>query len=73
MQRYNELNGVTHQQVRDMMHGAGLEIIQEHRSKPTDADLGLLEANREFLKLDGIDESLLFEDWVLLVGQKPAN
>lgn len=55
------------------MLGAGLEIVQEHRSKPTDADLALLEANREFLILDGLDESLLFEDWVLLVGRKPTS
>lgn len=73
MQRYKELSGVTHQQVRDMMQAAGLEIIQEHRSLPTDTDLELLEANRKHLKLDGIDESLLFEDWVLLVGRKTEN
>ncbi len=71
MQRFEELNKVTHQAVRDAVVACGLEVVTEHRSEPSESELALLEATKPFLNLDGVDERLLFEDWLLIVGRRP--
>jgi SAM-dependent methyltransferase len=73
IQRYAELNKVTHQEVRDAVAASGLEIVLEHRSTRNDKEAALLEANRAFLDFAKIPyEDLLFEDWLLIVGRRPA-
>jgi SAM-dependent methyltransferase len=70
MQRFHELNRVTHQEVRNAVENAGLEIIYEERGRQTDDLKALLDQHRPNLNLIGIDESLLFEEWLLLVARK---
>jgi len=70
MQRFHELNHVTHQEVRIAMEQVGLEIIEEERGRPTDELEALLSLHRPHLALEGIAEKLLFEEWLLLVGRK---
>jgi SAM-dependent methyltransferase len=72
MQRFLELNRVTHDELVRAFMQAGLEVIEQHRAKPGDAERELLEQHRPDLNLDGIPEHLLFEDWILLVGRKPV-
>ena len=73
MTRVEELNRVTHTEIRNAFTDAGLIVIQEHRSAPSPETTRMLDENRHLLNLDGIDESLLFEDWILLVGQCPLK
>lgn len=70
MRGFHDLNRVTHQEVRNAVESAGLEIIHEERGRQTDALTALLDQHRPNLNLIGIDESLLFEEWLLLVARK---
>jgi len=70
-ERFDELNKVTHDQIRNAVLGAGLKIVGEHRDEPLPADVELLERHRADLDLEGIDSGLLFETWVLLVAKRP--
>lgn len=70
MQRYHELNKVTHDQIRSRVIGNGLTIIHEDRGKETAEARVTLETHRPILNLSGIMEHLLFEDWILLVGRR---
>ena len=72
-ERFIELNRITHEAVKIAMVDAGLIIVDEHRSTPTEADRRLLETHREYLVLDGVDEDTLFEDWMLLAGRRPQE
>lgn len=72
LQRYHELNRVTTDDILSFITECGLDIEYVHRSKPTEPDLQLLESHRHSLELSGMDESLLFEDWVLIVAKRPA-
>lgn len=70
LSRFEELNKITHQEIRDLFEASGLRITQERRGKPNEDDLKLLDEHRPDLNLDGVDEALLFEDWILLVGER---
>lgn len=70
MQRYLELNKVTHDQIRHRILTNGLSILSENRGQETSEMRLQLECNRDNLKLDGIPEKLLFEDWILIVAQR---
>jgi SAM-dependent methyltransferase len=71
MDRFRELNKVTHDQVRQFVTETGLEIVDEHRDVPTSDDLHLLEQHRSSLDLAGLDERLLFESWILVLARRP--
>jgi SAM-dependent methyltransferase len=71
MDRFRELNKVTHDDVRRYVLEAGLEIVDEHRDVANADDLALLEQHRPALDLAGIDEKLLFELWILIVARRP--
>ncbi|MBZ9649637.1 class I SAM-dependent methyltransferase [Sphingobium sp. 3R8] len=73
MQYFEELNKVTHAELIRYVVDAGLEIIKEHKQLPTQETMALLEENRDFLNLEGVDEATLFEDWILLVAQRPTD
>lgn len=70
MTRFKELNKITHQQIRDAFEANGLRILEESRGQPTDKLQSMLDDHRDNLVLSGIEESLLFEDWILLVGRR---
>lgn len=70
LQRFRELNKVTHQGVRDAVERAGLEIIEEERGRECDALRALLDAHCPRLDLEGVDERTLYEEWLLLVSRK---
>jgi SAM-dependent methyltransferase len=70
IQRFEELNRVTHNAVRQYFTAAGFEIIEEVRSRQTEQMHALFERVGPSLDLNGIEKDWLFEDWILLVGQK---
>lgn len=71
LQRYDELNRCTHDQLRNWFTQTGFTITSERRGTPNE------ETERLFLQhSDGIDftkipKNWLFENWILLVGRKP--
>ncbi|GEP01878.1 class I SAM-dependent methyltransferase [Methylobacterium haplocladii] len=72
--RVEELNRVTHDEIRRGVVASGLDIQFEHRSAPTPETSALLEQHRSNLDWSKIpDEGLLFEDWILIVGQRPLS
>jgi SAM-dependent methyltransferase len=70
---FEVLNKVTHQAIRDALVGSGLTVIEERRGAPSAEDLAVLEHHRPALDLTGIDERWLFEDWILIIAQKPPS
>jgi len=70
MDRYRELNKVTHQDIRDAFVSIGFEIVQEHRSIITPEREALFEQYGSQIDLSEINKEWLFEDWILLVGKK---
>lgn len=72
MDRFNELNKVTHDQIRHFVLDTGLEIVTEHRDFATTEDVALLDEHRESLNFSELDERVLFEAWILLVSRRPA-
>lgn len=73
LDRYFELNKATHGQILEYIVNAGFEVQDEVRRHPEPESLRKLEECRPFLNLNGIDEQLLFEDWILVVGRKPLS
>jgi SAM-dependent methyltransferase len=70
MKQFQELNRVTHRQIRQFMQDSQFEIVQEVRGEPSLEDTKLLDEHRAALDIDDIDHDLLFEDWILIVGQR---
>jgi SAM-dependent methyltransferase len=70
LDRFHELNKVTHDHVIGFFTDAGFEIELEHRSNGNDEMRAALERFRPELVLDGIPENILLEDWILVVGRK---
>lgn len=70
LDRFHELNKVTHDQIRLYFEGAGLSIYQEVRGDHDPQIAYLLERDRHLLNLDGIDERWLFENWIMLAATK---
>jgi SAM-dependent methyltransferase len=70
LERFRELNRATHDDIRAALLRSGFDLVSEHRSTETSETRTLLERLRPRLRLDGIPEPLLFEDWILLVGQR---
>jgi 2-polyprenyl-3-methyl-5-hydroxy-6-metoxy-1,4-benzoquinol methylase len=70
MKQFKELNKVTNQQIRKDMEDCNFKILEEVRSRPNDDDQKLLDRHRNALNIDHIDHGLLFEDWILLVGER---
>lgn len=69
LDRYFELNKVTHDAIRSMMEESGFDIVAERRSTIDDAKSEQLARVRHRMRPEFLDhESLLFEDWVRLAG-----
>ncbi len=69
--RFRELNKVTHAQIRHSLLKAGFTITLEHRDAPTEETLAMYERAKDRLdaaKFPGKEE--LFEEWTLFVAQK---
>jgi 2-polyprenyl-3-methyl-5-hydroxy-6-metoxy-1,4-benzoquinol methylase len=73
MQRFEELNRITHDEIRRFFLEAGLEIREEVRSTAKPLTSQLLAQHRGGLDLSGVEEGWLFEDWILLVGGRPGT
>jgi len=69
MQRFFELNRVTHSQIRDIVLANGFSIVNEHRGHESAEFVKLFEEFGKDID-DTIDRNLLFEDWILLVCEK---
>jgi hypothetical protein len=69
LDRFRELNKVTHDEIRGMFTRAGFDIVAEHRGTPDDAKRARLDRVRDRIRPEFLErESLLFEDWTRLVG-----
>lgn len=69
LDRYRELNKVTHDSIRAMMEQSGFDIVAEHRSEADDAKRAQLAQVRDRIRPECLgQEARLFEDWVRLVG-----
>lgn len=72
MERYRELNKVTHDQIRNYLIDAGFAISHEERGEPNDERLKLYKKYRSsFDPSLEFDERWLFEDWLMIVAIKP--
>jgi len=71
MDRFNELNKVTHAEVKRFVEETGLTIELEHRDAPDEESRATLESLKSELVLDRIPFECLFESWVLLVAKRP--
>ena len=70
MERYRELNKVTHQEILDTCVNIGFEIVEEHRSTISPEREELFRRYGSDIDLSVIQKEWLFEDWILLVGRK---
>ncbi len=70
MERFVELNKVTHDEIRGFLEQSGLTITFEHRDVESPADRGKLESLRGELVLEGIPEHRLFETWIMIVARR---
>ena len=69
-ERFVELNRATHQDLRNAFVDVGFEIISEHRDEPSEKFLELYAKYGEGIDPE-IPKSVLFEQWITLVGKKP--
>jgi SAM-dependent methyltransferase len=69
MQRYEELNKITHDEIVKCIESTGLRIVLEDRGHATAKTLSALERNRSDLNLEGVLENWLFEDWICVVAE----
>lgn len=71
MERFRELNRITHDEIVDAMRETGFEITYEHRSTISDEKLALFDRFKNHIVPELREEKqLLFEDWIVLVGRK---
>lgn len=71
LDRFRELNRITHDELRALFVAAGFEIVAERRAGADDDKRARLAAVRGRIRPEFLEpEARLFEDWVRLVGVK---
>jgi SAM-dependent methyltransferase len=68
--RFEELNKVTHDDIRSAILDFNLSIEKEHRAIASPEDVELLKNVRHELNLINVPEHALFENWIMLLAKK---